>query len=309
MTIQASTLRPGLLVALKTSVKGNVQYKKVTIEADHETDVGERLAKWETERRIVDPREHEEATTLRSKARTIISGVCANSAFGLLCPEDKEEELARAVEKARLLADDFNARARLTRIDLYVITGRIAPDDAEAIRAINSEMRDLMDTMQRGLQNLDVQTVRDAANKARNVGQMLSPKAQERVALAIEAARSAARKITKAGETGVAEIDAQTIAFIQQQRTAFLDLDGGAEIEAPVAAEGRAVDLAPGLDPNDPLASDGKPPLAEIGAYSIAEVVDAARKGVAPAQIEIDDDEPRRSAANGYQPEARQIEL
>lgn len=286
MTIQASTLRPGLLVALKTSVRGNVQYRKVTIEADHETDVGERLARWETERRIVDPKEHEEATTLRSKARTIIAGVCANSAFGLLCPEDKAEDLARAVEKARLLADDFNARARLTRIDLYIMTGRIAPDDAEAIRAINSEMRDLMDSMQRGLQNLDVKTVRDAANRARSVGQMLSPKAQERVSLAIEAARSAARKIIKAGETAGAEIDAQAITFIQQQRTAFLDLDGAAEIEAPVAAEGRAVDLTPG-------SAEG--PVDKVAPNSW--------------EIELPADEPRRSAADGYQPEARQIEL
>ncbi len=42
------------------------------------------------------------------------------------------------------LADEFNATARLTRLYVNVIAGRIAPDDVEAVKAINSEVRDLL---------------------------------------------------------------------------------------------------------------------------------------------------------------------
>ena len=38
MNIQASTLRPGLLVSLKTSVVGNVRYTKQTIELERVVD-------------------------------------------------------------------------------------------------------------------------------------------------------------------------------------------------------------------------------------------------------------------------------
>lgn len=251
MTIQSSTLRPGLLVSLKTAVVGNVRYSKQTIDEDHVVEDGARVAKWETERVITDPREHEEATKVRSKARNMVSLVCANSAFGLLCPEEKAPELEKAVADARALVDEFNGRARLTRIDVYVIAGRIAPDDVEAVRALNSEMRDLMATMERGLQNLNVQTVRDAANKARSVGQMLSPQAQERVKTAVEAARAAARKIVQAGEAGAVEIDQQAINAIAAQRTAFLDLDIEHQDIATPTAEGRAVDFSPTVEPVD----------------------------------------------------------
>lgn len=244
MTIQASTLRPGLLVGLKTSVVGNVKYSKVVIAPDQETEEGALIGKWETERTISDRKEHEEAIKVRAKARNTVTAVCAQSAFGLLCPEANAPILEAAVAEARKLADEFNAKARLTRIHVYVIAGRIAADDAEAVRALNFEISGLLSTIETGLRNLDVKTVREAANRARNVGRILSPQAQERVNVAITAAREAAKKIIKASEVGAAEIDLIAIEAVQKSRTAFLDLDEASEIAAPVA-EARAVDLVP----------------------------------------------------------------
>ncbi|HXJ61963.1 MAG TPA: hypothetical protein VNU68_35445 [Verrucomicrobiae bacterium] len=181
-------------------MRGNVSYTKMDIEADHLTDDGTRQAAWETKRGIEHPREHEEATKIRSKARSLITSVCSPSSFGLLCPASDGEKLTAAVEEARGLADAFNRTANVTRIAVYVIIGRVAADDVEAIRAINGEIRDLMTAMERGLRNLDVQAVRDAANKAKALSTMLSPDAAERAQRGIDAARSAARKIVKAGE-------------------------------------------------------------------------------------------------------------
>lgn len=247
MALQHSTLRPGLLVSLKTSIHGNVAYSKRTIEEDHLTSTGAKLAVWETERKIDDPDEHERATKTRRKASQIIRSVCTELAFGLLCPEDKAGQLEGAIRDARKVAEEFNGDAKLSRIDLYVMTGRVAQDDVEAVRAINSEVRDLMESMQEGVKNLDVKTVRAAANKAKALGQMLSADAGEKIKAAIEVARQSARKIAKAGEGVSQEIDLETIKKIDQQRVAFLDMSGADEDTSVIvpAAAARAIEFAP----------------------------------------------------------------
>lgn len=240
--LKVSTLRPGLLVSLKTSLRGNVQYVRRDVEEEHVTADGGQVAKWETERTIADAAEYEAARKAQHKASAIIRGVCARSAFGLLCPEADASKLEQAIADANKVADEFNKGAKLSRLSVYAITGRIAPDDAEAVRAINSEVRELMGDMQDGVKKLDAKAIREAASKAQGIGTMLSTDARERVAAAIKAARAAARKIVKAGEQAAQEIDLQTIKAIAKARTAFLDLDESSAVAAP-AAEERAIDL------------------------------------------------------------------
>jgi hypothetical protein len=98
--------------------------------------------------------------------------------------------------------------------------------------------------MAEGVRNLDVRTVRDAADRARDIGRMLAPDAQARIQAAIDAARSAARQIVKAGEQAAQEIDQRTIRRITEARAAFLDLEPAAEVAAPVA-EARVLDFEP----------------------------------------------------------------
>lgn len=242
-----STLRPGLLVSLKTSLTGNVSYAVTQIEADHYAGDGTRRAAWETARVIENPVEHEEGIKVRSKARSLVTAVCSPSSFGLLCPESRRDDLSAAIEEAHQLVDRFNRRAAITRVSVFAIVGRVASDDIEAVRAINSEIRDLMDSMERGLVKLDVAAVRDAANRAKNLSAMLSPEASERAEKAIQAARSAARRIVKAGELAAGEIDQATLATIQRSRAAFLDMEEAREVLEP-GVEGRAVDLMPAWD-------------------------------------------------------------
>lgn len=244
---KTSTLRPGFLVSLKTSVSGNVSYARLNIEAEHTTEDGRKRAKWETERTVQDPQEHERAIEIRSKANYLIRNVCAKSAFGLLCPESAAAELEAAIGEARKLAEEFNLTATLTQVRIYVMTGRIAPDDVEAVKAINSEVRDLLQAMEAGVANIDAKQIREAASRAKQLGAMLSVEAAARIQIAIEAARTAARKIVAAGETSVRELDGRAMATLKEARTAFLDLDDVSEVKAP-QVQGRALDLEPSTE-------------------------------------------------------------
>lgn len=258
MPLETSTLRPGLLVSVKTSVRGNVGYQKTPTET-RVADGGVEIAEWETTRTITDPVEHEAAGKARSKARSAIRGVCAESAFGLLCPEAASDNLERAIADARRIIETFNAGAKLSRVTLFVIAGRVASDDVEAVRAINSEVRDLLETMEAGVANADPKVIRDAASRAKSLAVMLSVDAAARVQVGIDAARSAARKIVQAGEQAAQEVDRQAIALITEARTAFLDLGPAGDVGAPVA-DARAVDLAP-VDVVAPAAAPATPCL------------------------------------------------
>ena len=240
---EVRTLRPGLLVSLNTSIKGNIHYQKVDLEGAHVDSNGEQRARWETTRVITDPDEHEAAVKVRGQIAYLVRSICAKSAFGLLCPESNADKLTEAIRESRVLADEFNAEASLTRVSVNVIFGRIAQDDVEAVKAISEEIRSLMEDMQNGLQQLDVKAVRDACNRARGLDDMLSDEAKGRLDVAVEAARSAARRIVKAGETVGLEIDRQAIAKIDLARTSFLDLDiEAASLRSPEMS-GRAVDM------------------------------------------------------------------
>lgn len=234
-----STLKPGLLVSMKTSVKGGADYVRSEIEREHTTDGGQRVAKWETTRTIRDPAEYERAIKARGAARSAIIGACNQTSFGLLCPVAREAELRTAIDVARIIADEFNATAQHSTVEVYVITGRVAQDDVEAARAIAAEVRELMDQMTEAVRLADAESIRDAANKARALGGMLSEDAAAKVSAAVAEARKAARAIVKRVEKG-AEIASKVVAElsvkdIEAARFAFLDIpDAGA---VPAAAE------------------------------------------------------------------------
>jgi len=241
--VTATTIRPGILVALRTSVTGNVKYAKRVIEAGRTTEEGVHVAEWETTRTIIDRAEHERAVKVRSEARGYLTKVCIASAFGLLCPEADSPDLLAALAKAKALCAEFNKTSTVTTVSFNALMGRVAQDDVEAIKAISAEVRDLLSDMEEGVRNLDVERIRKAATEATQIGQMLSPDAQARLQVAIAAARGTAKEIVKAGEQAAVEIDRATLRKLTEARTAFLDLDDAVAVDQPAALTGRGVDL------------------------------------------------------------------
>jgi hypothetical protein len=189
MAIRMNTLRPGLLVSLNTSVRWQcrLQQRGDRSRSPH----GGRQAASE----VAHGARHQRPGGTRKRNQGAFEGALARPqrlhSFGLrtALSGDRRRDLQKAIAEARKLTDQFNATATLTHVSFYVMIGRIAPDDVEAVKAINSEVRELMETMESGLKNLDAKTVRDAANRARNIGAMLTGDAAARVRNAIDVAR------------------------------------------------------------------------------------------------------------------------
>lgn len=244
--MQTSTLKPGLLVSLKTSLKGNVSYQVTDIEPESLLEDGSTRSQWDTIKTIADKAELERAKQTRSRAVHLVKRVCAVTAFGLICPESKADKLDQAITEARSMIDAFNQDARITRLGFYVIAGRIAADDVEAVRAINSEIRDLLSAMESGVKNLNADAIRAAANKAQNIAQTLTPEAKSRVESAISSARRVARQIVKRGEEAARYIDQNALRRIAEQRVSFLELGDEIQVASPTF-EGATLDLGESL--------------------------------------------------------------
>lgn len=234
--METTTVRPGLLVSLKTRVYGGVDYQRVDLEAPHITERGSKRARWETKREILEPQEFEKASDARYRAGYAIRAICCASDFGLLCPADREQQLNDAIATARQIVEEHNRTARQTFVNFGVLVGRIAEDDEEAERAIRSEVRGLIEKMEQGIAAANPAAIREAADRARELGAMLSEESAGKVTAAIAEARSAARRIVKRVEQEaegaaliVAEIKTEAI---KAARFSFLDFD-----EAEMAVE------------------------------------------------------------------------
>lgn len=239
---QTSTIRPGILVSIKSTVSGGVEYNRVDLAADGlPAAEGADVSRWETTRVITDPVEHARAVKTRSQAQGLIRKVCSETTFGLLCPNDQEGALNAGIAAAKAMIDEYNRTATHTQIGLYVLKGRVASDDAEAARAITREIADLVVKMDQGISALDADSIRKAADRAREMSAMLSDDAKAKANAAIEQARKAARaivkRIEKEGEDKAIVLKDLQRGELERARIAFLDMSEQATVEAPAVAD------------------------------------------------------------------------
>jgi hypothetical protein len=223
-----ATIKPGLLVSLKSSVQGGVHYEREDMEP-RRRDAGKTVARWRTTRTIEDADEYERAQKARSAARTEIAKICSSTSFGLLLPAACESALDEAMVRARAIADDHNATAVHTRVSVYVLRGRIASTDEEAARAIADEVQGLVREMNGAIDRLDVDAIRAAAASARESVVLLGDEQAELVSAAIKQARSAARaivqRVQKDGEAAAVVLADVQRGALERARIAFLDVE------------------------------------------------------------------------------------
>lgn len=235
---KTQVMRPGILVALKTSMNGGVQYTRRDLEEAKDGT----LARWETERLMDDPAEHKLAQVTMSAASNAISRLCVRTGFGLLCPTDREDELDKAIAAARLTVDEWNLTASHTWISVNAVKGRIADNDEEAVRALLAEATELVRRMDDGLGRADVRMIREAANKARALVDIMGDDAGDKVTEAVKAARKAAREIVRRvgveGETAQQVVTKVNRDAFDKARFTFLDT-AESELEALPAIDGQ----------------------------------------------------------------------
>jgi vacuolar-type H+-ATPase subunit H len=136
----------------------------------------------------------------------------------------------------------------MTRVGVYIMMGRVAADDAEAVRAINSEVEGLLANMVEGARALDPAAIREAANKARQLSAMLTDEASGKVRDAIDTARRVARDIVKSAERAEVVVDELALAKIGNTRLAFLDMDGPEVSSVEAKPQARALELMASLE-------------------------------------------------------------
>lgn len=248
-------IKPGLMVSLATELRGGVSYQRVDLEK------GDAVAKWETTKHVDNPEEFARASQVRSKARALIASACSNTAFGLICPLDRESDLDTAVSEARRLVDEFNASATTTHVRIFTLRGRIASTDDEAARGLASEVQGLILGMQAGIDAMDPEAIRRAADQAKAMTALLGEEQVGIVSDAIAAARKAARQIVarvekKGEDAAMVAMDIQRGA-LEKARMLFLDLDA----PAATSEEMPAIDInrAANLD------LDGETPFLKAG--------------------------------------------
>lgn len=258
MNAAVSMIRPGLMVACKSTVNGGVSYKRIDLDANavDVVDASAAVSRWETIRVTRDPEEHARAIKARGRALSEIRSQCAATAFGLLCPQDRETILDEAIGRARAIVAEHNASATYTHVSIYTMIGRVASTDEQAARAIGAEVADLLADMSSGIDRLDPKAIRDAADKARQITAMLDESRMGTVTAAIAAARKAARTIVarvekKAEDAAVVLADIQR-GDLEKARLAFLDVTGPADVDVSVTVDaGRFVQL----DTDEPIVS------------------------------------------------------
>ena len=292
----ASIIRPGLLVNIKSTVVGGVSYNRIDLDASGQpVEPGGEVARWETVRVIEDKAEHDRAVKARSAAVSAIRKECQATAFGTLCPEEREGALDAAIAAAHAIVDAHNATATHTRIGIYVLKGRVASNDAEAARAITSEIADLVVAMNEGIGALDADAIRKAADKAREMSAMLDDSLKGKVEGAISQARKAARDITrrlvKNGEDRAVVLADIQRGQIESARIAFLDLseNSAAPVEALPAIEAQRfadldVDSEPEITPN-PMAVRQEIPKLDLAEGSQPTTLSASSVNVPAMEL------------------------
>lgn len=225
------SLRPGVLLSLRVSHKGGASYTQ--IDREQTTDkVGAEVTRWKTERRIEDPEEYERGSKLRNKCRTIITGACLQTPFGLICPLDQIKKLNDAMQTARATAAQFNSSAKHSWIVIGALRGKIEQNDTEAMRAIGTELKDLLRRMKEEVSQANPTNVRDLAWRAKQLGGMLEDTQQTQIDKAVKAARKAAseiaKRVEKQGEETAAVLATLKLEELELNRFAWLEATDGA---------------------------------------------------------------------------------
>ncbi|MEK6883204.1 MAG: hypothetical protein AABY22_26495, partial [Nanoarchaeota archaeon] len=234
----ALALKPGILVYLRSEIEGGVKYDSKGLTDEQAEAAGLEVATNVTDTATIrkvgsvivtdDPDEFDRAKRVRGICRRLVSVLCEETPFGLLCPRDKKDDLAAAIRQSYREAEEFNKDSRYSSVRLWITRGYQVVDDAGDIKRVAEEMREILDEMKAGIDGADAEAVRAAMKRAKLVAGMIDGEHAERVKGAIRQAKEMADQIAKAArdraDKGVEIIVRCKTDEILSARASFLDV-------------------------------------------------------------------------------------
>ena len=288
-------IKPGLIVALATTVNGGVWYRRIELDAAGvapEGGTGE-VARWETARTIADPKEHRAADLLRASIGNKAAGLCCRTPFGLICPPENEDALLATMASKEAEVAVFNRDARFTRVTMSFLTGRVDALDEASWKAVAREVAVLVDEMEQAIREGSVSETRKAADKLNKMTGILEGDSAIRAQAAVDEARGIARKLVKAAGDAVATaaiVEREALNELRSARFAFLDMDDVAAVEAPTdEAPAEAPAEEPVEKPTEAVTEPvvEEPPIEPFPADVIEAAVDVATEVTTEVATEV----------------------
>lgn len=220
-------VKPGYLVTLSTAIRGGVQYDREDLNEERRPD-GAEVEEWKTVKVTADPEEHERAVQTRSRVRALFKSATVWTPFGSVCPSENLPDLDAAMEEAERIVREFNAGAQHCEVRFASLRGEIAENSAEAVRAIRSEVGELLRDYEQMIRAGDIRSARDIATRATQMNRLLEQESagSSQLSRAIQEGRKVARAIVRRVEKGgeeLAEVLAEAnLSPIAEARFVFL---------------------------------------------------------------------------------------
>lgn len=286
-------VRPGLLVSMRTSIKGGVSYRREDLVDEIEGE-GTRT-EWKTEKKVENADEYTRARRLRARVVTLIGGACVKTAFTYICPLENEALLDERIAEAQAACDAFNEEAVHSQVTFDLMRGRYMEDTKETVQAVRREIHELLEELNSALKAGEVQSIRDVAARATQMGRLLEEGTEARSALerAVKESRRVAGQLVKRikeGADAVAEVLAgANVSLIATARHTFDEDETGEIVDdapgmpavaleqfedlgqdyvEPPAPEPAAEEPSPGLAVGADLAASLAAALTAFGEYS-----------------------------------------
>ena len=184
------TMKPALMVSSSIARVGGMRQSK---ENEHvELDGAHEVKRWTAIRDVTDRNDLKAADAVASECRRMLRQVCVGTAFGLVCPMDRKQELTEIIGQIRARLTEANKTLNTCHLTSMFVTGTIVSDDKEAAEALTAQLGGFLGGLSAALEACDVKKIRQTLASMKGIETLLPPIQSAAINKAMAAARKAA---------------------------------------------------------------------------------------------------------------------
>ena len=152
------------------------------------------------------------------QARARLRKLCSKTVIGLVCPVEREAELAEAIAEIDRMIADANAELRTCHIEYTVVPVRIEHDNARAREALRREIQRHAERLIDATRAADAEGMRRALKLGKGLEELVADEALRADLEGLnDAARTAARVITRSLKEHEGDLEAaRTSATVRE---------------------------------------------------------------------------------------------